>query len=62
MIITVTPFAKMTLPELRVEHAQWVRATQAGAWGCYFQNAHDCRDIMATWIARREREKMEAVA
>ena len=56
MIIKVKPFAKMTLAELRAEHVQWVKATLPGAWGCYFQNAHDCRDVLATWIARRERE------
>jgi hypothetical protein len=54
--IHVKPFDQMTLAELRAEHAQWVKATQAGAWGCFYQNAHDCRDVLARWIARRERE------
>ncbi len=59
-IVTATPYPNMTLPELRAEHAQWVAATRPGGPMANLEPAHCCRDIVATWIARREREEMAA--
>lgn len=56
MIITCKPFAEMTLRELWREYLKWVEATRPGAWGEHYERAHSVRDLLATWIARRERE------
>ena len=53
-----TPYSDMTLPELRTEHARWVMATRPGAAMADVEAAHACRDMAATWVARREREDM----
>lgn len=57
-IYTAPSYSQMTLDELRVEHTRWVAATRAGGCAASLEPAHSCRDIVATWIARREREDM----
>ena len=56
MTTTVKPFDQMSLDELREAHAGMVACTRQGAWAYYIENAHITRDLLATWIARRERE------
>ena len=55
-IIVCKDFSEMTLPELREEHARWVKATARGGWAYFYGKAHDTRDELAGWIAHRERE------
>lgn len=54
-IVNPKTFDQMTLAELRAELAHWERwATTLG--GSALALAIDCRDLCATWVARRERE------
>ena len=55
-IVTAKPFDQMSLAELRAEHSRWVDFTRIGGPAGVHEEAYATRDILATWIARRERE------
>lgn len=59
---SLKPFDQMTLPELRSAHARMVACTRRGAWAQDIEEMHVTRDVLATWVGRREREAEQEVA
>lgn len=59
-IVTDKPFETMSLADLRAELAQWKAATAPGGSCVHLPIAHDCREVCAAWVARREAEAREA--
>ncbi len=62
MIIAAKPFDQMTLPELREEYLNFYALLWRTAAGDSRARVAGVCDLLATWIARREREAREMAA
>ncbi len=56
MIIEPTPFSRLTLEELRSDHAKFDALLSRTCVESARAPVQAVRDTLATWIARRERE------
>ncbi len=60
MIVTCPDYRDMPLAELRAEYLRWEALLARTVAGDARKAVRNCRAVVATWIARKEREREAA--